>query len=837
VSHPNPDTGELESMFGPDSIAESGRQVAVERLYGADALGRYIQLRHVQPQGDPLAVAGALGFDTAALTRQADSEETSRVLRSHAERSTRFRVTGTPTLYVNNLEYAGDMETPALLRTLCWELPEALRGEPCRGVPECTHNGHCRKQPGKIGICVDAGNPDAHCEYRDPPPLKLLVLTSGDVQLTNPRALVGDLRSLLPGLVPENVTYGSDVGHQLATLGKVRWLPAFFFPTGELEQRPNLADLAQGLTKLGDYYMVLPEHTPAGLDITRERRPGQVDLFYRPYLPAALDAVTAMLSVFGRPEVSARVKLELHALLMRGPKGELSAEGGVAEIEEAARQAVIWRDHPDAMLRYIALRRQAGNSSYWDVPVRMAGLDPDEVRKAAIDRPALDRLYADARMREDLGVWGECILLSANQELADISAPGRANEVADRLGLAPSSVTLLFTGSANGQLEACHCPGNPYGGLSRQAGAVSELRDLYRASVLVDTGNVFPERPDQTRFTYQLRALDSFRYDAVAIGDQDFAYGTEILRGLATASGVAFVSSNMTLPGVEPRTVLLDRGGAKVGVISLTSPRAFAFREGGVPAGVTIADPVETARRLVPELRTKCSAVVALFHGYLEDARGLATAVPELNAVVCGHEGVALQAPEQVGTTWLLAPGRNGEWVGRLTFRLDETGAAIGAESQMIAMDDLIVPEPAVEKIIADYESEVQGAMQVALNAAKVDEASKPESCAQCHQPEYARWKSTKHATAAATLRALQREFDPDCWNCHSSPPLAADAARLPDVSCVACHRMPAPGPTGHKALEPLTAKSCLPCHTEGKSPHFDPATYMPRVAHLAPAG
>ena len=42
---------------------------------------------------------------------------------------------------------------------------------------------------------------------------------------------------------------------------------------------------------------------------------------------------------------------------------------------------------------------------------------------------------------------------------------------------------------------------------------------------------------------------------------------------------------------------------------------------------------------------------------------------------------------------------------------------------------------------------------------------------------------------------------------------------------------------TPHKALEPLTPQSCLPCHTEGKSPHFDPATYMPRVVHRAPAG
>ena len=88
------------------------------------------------------------------------------------------------------------------------------------------------------------------------------------------------------------------------------------------------------------------------------------------------------------------------------------------------------------------------------------------------------------------------------------------------------------------------------------------------------------------------------------------------------------------------------------------------------------------------------------------------------------------------------------------------------------------------------------------------------------------------HAIADVTLRDLDREFDPNCWDCHSAAALKEGAARLPAVTCVACHRVGPATATGHEILEPLTVNTCLPCHTVGKSPEFTEERYWPAVVH-----
>ncbi len=834
VVHPTEDGG-FANQFGPESVAEARREIAVARLHGADVLGRYVALRTLQPDAEPTAAMRTLGLDGAAVEAFAAGPEVDRALAAHAERASRFRIPGTPTLYINNLEFDGDHEVLPLLRTLCGLMPEALKGEWCQGVPECQIDADCR-QDGKIGRCIDAGTRQARCEFTDPPPLEVRVLSSPSIVLSNPRGLLGDLGGIFPGLTSRTVEYGSEEGQQLAALAQVRWLPAFFFSAAELELRPNLREVAGAFRRDGETYSILPlpQNTGlGGLDVTRERQEGKLDLFYRVLDPAALESVATFLSLEERSRAGDRFRLSLHPLLLVSPTGALAAEGGVAEIEEAARQAVVWRDHPERMLSYATLRKEAGNSSYWDTPLRMAGLDPESVRAAAqTDRTVLDGLYADAKLAEQLGFFGECVLLYANQELADVSSPQKAEEAAGRIGMAPTSVTILYTGNTNGQLEACRCPGNPYGGLSRQAEAITELRELYPNNITVDAGDMLAFSQDLNRFGYLQRAFAKIGFDAVAMGEQDFALGVDVLRGLATASPVPYVSANLALPELPVATKIVERTGVRIGILSLTSPRCFGIGADTLPAGATLEDPSEAAARSLPDLAAQSDILVCLFHGPIEDGRKLAERFPELDAVICGHEGASLQVPERVGKTWLLAPGRNGEWVGRLTLRLGEDGKAAEGDAQLIAMDDQIADHPEVAQIIAEYQADVQGVLRAEVANANQDPLSSPEACAACHAEEYAQWQTTPHAAAAETLRKLDREFDPSCWDCHSSTPLAAQAARVPSVTCVSCHRVAEPRTDGHGAVAPVAVELCLECHTEGKSPHFAYEPYLAKVTH-----
>jgi 2',3'-cyclic-nucleotide 2'-phosphodiesterase (5'-nucleotidase family) len=295
---------------------------------------------------------------------------------------------------------------------------------------------------------------------------------------------------------------------------------------------------------------------------------------------------------------------------------------------------------------------------------------------------------------------------------------------------------------------------------------------------------------------------------------------------------VQYVSANLTLPGLAGETKVLERSGVRIGILALTSPRCFDPRMIPVPDGVVIEDPFAAAERLLPGLAERSDALVCLFHGPLEDARMLAQRFPSLDAVICGHEGISLQAPERVGKTWLLAAGRNGEWVGRLTLQLGEDGKPAAGDAQLIAMDDQIADNPEVAAIIAEYQAGVQGSLRAQLATEARDPLSDPLACAECHKAEYDQWATTPHAAAAETLRKLDREFDPACWECHSSEPLAAGSARVPDVTCVSCHRVEDARPDGHGTVAPVDVASCLQCHTEGKSPHFSDEAYRPMVVH-----
>lgn len=62
-----------------------------------------------------------------------------------------------------------------------------------------------------------------------------------------------------------------------------------------------------------------------------------------------------------------------------------------------------------------------------------------------------------------------------------------------------------------------------------------------------------------------------------------------------------------------------------------------------------------------------------------------------------------------------------------------------------------------------------------------------PESCRTCHAEAYRIWAGSKHAHAAESLSADQRQ-KPLCLQCHSRDEARSGAAFVSSVSCETCH-------------------------------------------------
>jgi len=202
-----------------------------------------------------------------------------------------------------------------------------------------------------------------------------------------------------------------------------------------------------------------------------------------------------------------------------------------------------------------------------------------------------------------------------------------------------TTLTILFTNDLHGQLEplVLHTPGQPprkfrVGGALALAATVAELRA--RASgptILLDAGDFMQGTLLSNQFQGQpMRDLmTAMRYDAAAVGNHEFDFGpaagadAKDLRGAlkAWAAEVPFplLAANITTAGgATPgwpnlrRSVLLERGGVRVGIVGLSTPTTPKVTMAGIVEGLRFGPMLPAAVREAKALRKQGAHVVVL---------------------------------------------------------------------------------------------------------------------------------------------------------------------------------------------------------------------------------
>ena len=103
------------------------------------------------------------------------------------------------------------------------------------------------------------------------------------------------------------------------------------------------------------------------------------------------------------------------------------------------------------------------------------------------------------------------------------------------------------------------------------------------------------------------------------------------------------------------------------------------------------------------------------------------------------------------------------------------------------------------------------------------------ESCKKCHAPVYDFWLTTGHAKAYETLREKKRQFEPDCYVCHTTGfnkpggfTNILTAKDLLGVQCETCHGPGSLHISKSVATENLIReKNCVSCHDEENDDNF----------------
>jgi hypothetical protein len=223
--------------------------------------------------------------------------------------------------------------------------------------------------------------------------------------------------------------------------------------------------------------------------------------------------------------------------------------------------------------------------------------------------------------------------------------------------------TIFYTAETHGILEPCGCTSDPLGDFARVSGLVRSAAGASKAALLVDAGNLTygpqalsarQQPAAKLRADFLAREIVKLPFGGSAPGESELGHGTGALapkRLAVNLDGATFV---------EPSR-LVDVHGSKIGVLGIAAPNAARA------AGLAVRAPGPAAQAEVTRLRASGAELVILLAPIERSrARALARDAGADIVVVGKNVGQGMRRAERVGNSFLVAPGAELEYVGRL---------------------------------------------------------------------------------------------------------------------------------------------------------------------------
>ena len=193
-------------------------------------------------------------------------------------------------------------------------------------------------------------------------------------------------------------------------------------------------------------------------------------------------------------------------------------------------------------------------------------------------------------------------------------------------------------------------------------------------------GPAFGWLPLQEGLAPELNLFQQMEYDAIAIGNHEFDYGSDVYARYlsdagypASAEKTVILGTNVRPPQDHP---LSDRGiknhfikeldnGLRIGIFGLIGNDAIS--KTAEPGPVQFDDPFESAKKAVEELQEQdVDLIISVNHSGVTEDRQLAELLPAIDIIIGGHTHTALYDPVYVGDTIIVQAGNYMQYLGRL---------------------------------------------------------------------------------------------------------------------------------------------------------------------------
>lgn len=304
---------------------------------------------------------------------------------------------------------------------------------------------------------------------------------------------------------------------------------------------------------------------------------------------------------------------------------------------------------------------------------------------------------------------------------------------------------------------------------------------------------------------------DKIGCEAATLGDRDLLLGRTMLEKLRKKSPFPFLVANLvdaeTGAPVFETHVVLESGGAKIGVFGITLdavPAAPVF-ERGRPWRIT--DPVEAARGEVAALKAAgAQIIVALAHLPDRDIDALVKAVPGIDFVLGGNDAGMQEHPRHMGDSYVATAFSKGKYVSQLILYLwrskpptapfADRFQRVGLEKQVEQLEGQI---SSYETIAAAREkSEKEAAAKPAPAAGQRPAARSVGVGAEFYRNQVVRLRTQKAALEAQLEDGPSLDFAANYFS-YEMIPMAKDVEDQPEVlKAVQAFRVKYPKEPGH---------------------------------------
>lgn len=225
---------------------------------------------------------------------------------------------------------------------------------------------------------------------------------------------------------------------------------------------------------------------------------------------------------------------------------------------------------------------------------------------------------------------------------------------------------------------------------------------------------------DATMGRVNAALLNSMNYDAWVFGNNEgLIIPRQHWKELCEESGAPVLTGNLRDSATGNRlpffqdTLLIERGGVKVGMFGLTAPYNEYYNLEGIQA----LDPVAQIPLLVQELQNLgAEVIIFLSHLGLSVDRNLAEKITGVDVILGSHTHHVLEQPERAGNLWIAQAGKFANYFGHLVIDFDKAeGRVRNVSGRVVARDDMVDVDTDLHNLMETWQKRADQVMDRVL--------------------------------------------------------------------------------------------------------------------------